>query len=402
MALILKAVGAAANFLMALVITQQLGAEVATSFYVYSYFAIILSVVVRMGMDSVILRQVSMFGRGIVFSTLRRAFGVVVVCSTLCLALGVGFAQLVSWISTDDVFIVYSIALTWSLTQLLAAAFKGIGRNAVAAFFDAIPVSCVVIMAVLLGLVPGESLVVLLVALQAIALVVAFWLMAQACKGVTQRRNRALIWSIDHMAVDALNLCMIWLPFFVVAAVADEVVASNLNIIIKLVMVGNLFIAVFNGVTAKRVTRLLSASESKAALRAARCQTLYALLWVFPVTFAVLYAGYRFHLFAGIQHDELVMAMGFLLLAQLINIVTGPVEVILAMARQSRRLLLITMVSFGVSALALSVFVWFSSLVGAALSILAGVAAFNFISAKHVRHQLGGWVFPRFYSANRI
>lgn len=393
----IKALGAAANFIMAVVITQKMGAEIAAQFYIYTYAAIILSVFVRMGMDNVILRQIACSGERVVFHTLKRAFINATNCSLLALVAGTALVACFPVFSLVDVVSVCAIAFTWSLLQLMATVFKGLGRNAMAAFFDALPVSSVVILAVMAGLRSGENLVVLLVGLQAAAVLVALGLVYWQCRGQPVEQNQGRIHSYDYMMVDALNFSMLWLPFFAVAVVWGDVAASNLNIVIKLVMVGNLFIAVFNGVTAKRVTKLLSGSKALAALKAARLQTLYALIWVFPVTCAVLVAGYHLNLYVGIQKQDLVIAMGFLLLAQFINIVTGPVEVILAMARKSRSLLGITMVSFVISVVALLIFVWHSPLIGAALSILAGVAAFNFISANRVRQELGGFVFPRFY-----
>lgn len=398
LALVLKAMGAAANFVMAVVITQKMGAEIAAQFYVYTYAAIILSVFVRMGMDNVVLRKIANSGEQVVFHTLKRAFINTVNCSFLALVAGMALVACFPVFSLVDVISICGIAFTWSLLQLVAAVFKGLGRNAMAAFFDALPVSSIVIVAVMSGLRSGENLVLLLVGLQAVALLVALILVYLQCRGKPVVQSQGRLHSYDYMMVDALNFSMLWLPFFAVAAVWGDVAASNLNIVIKLVMVGNLFIAVFNGVTAKRVTKLLSGSKALAALKAARLQTLYALIWVFPITCAVLVAGYHLNLYVGIQKQDLVIAMGFLLLAQFINIVTGPVEVILAMARKSRSLLSITMVSFGISAAALFVFVWHSPLIGAAVSILAGVAAFNFISANRVRQELGGFVFPRFYS----
>lgn len=400
LALVLKAIGAAANFAMAVVITQKMGAEVAAKFYIYTYAAVILSVFVRMGMDNVILRQIAQGGEGVVFHTLQRAFSNAFSCSLLGLAAGLLVAFCLPVVDFKDVLIVCTIGFTWSLTQLVATAFKGLGRNAMAAFFDAIPVSSVLIVAVMVGLQSGDVLIYMLVGLQAAALIIALWLVYQQCKFTPIENPEGRIHSYDYMVVDGLNMSMLWLPFFVVAAVWGDVAASNLNIVIKLVMVGNLFIAVFNGITAKRVTKLLSHSRTLAALKAARLQTLYALVWVFPVTCAVLAAGYQLNLYAGIHKQELLMAMGFLLLAQFINIVTGPVEVILAMARKSRCLLSVTLISFMVSAVALSIFVWHSPLVGAALSILAGVTAFNLISANKVKQELGGFVFPRFYGAS--
>jgi len=398
-ALSLKLGGAGGNFLLAVLIPKLIGVDVAAAFYIFNYAALILSILVRLGMDNVILRQIASEGESITLSTLKRAFSNAFLCSLLCLAIGFAAAYVAPFFTVQDVVIVVTISLWWSLTQLVCVVFKGLGQNAYAAFFDAIPVVLPLILAVLMGVDETLTLIILQGVLATIALAFALIIIVRLCRGVAPVKNKEHIQSYDHMFVDALNFTMLWLPFFVVAMVWGDQAASNINIIVKLVMVGNLFIAVFNGITAKKVSKLLSDSRMVDALKAARCQTLFALAWVFPLTFSTLAAGYLLNFFAGIESHELIYAMAILLFSQLINMLTGPVDIILAMARKSRTLLAITAISFCISSLALFVFVWQSYLIGTALSILAGVAAFNLISANKVSKELGGYVFPRFYSS---
>lgn len=278
-AILSKAGGAVFSLALVAYLGHAIGPEASGYFYFTLAVAVMLSQLLRLGMDGVVLRLSSRYHQAGDAVALRKLAGDVLVylngCGTLMVAAGLAFegyaAPLV--FPGETPHLLYETALysfvPFTLMWTCAALLKGIGRTSLSVFIEAGSVPLLVLLWMLHAEAPGyrEAMHALLwanvvSALLALALVLRHAGCRISLPGLLPRCRALLVESARGVWVAISNTLIVWSPLFFLGMLATPADVGVYNAAFRVTMVIGAFSAVFRGVATPRLAGLLQRRES--------------------------------------------------------------------------------------------------------------------------------------------
>lgn len=279
-AIISKAGGALFTLLLVVYLGQTLGSEASGYFYFTLAVAMMLSQLLRLGMDGVVLRLASRYHHSGDGAALQGLAG-----DLLIYQLGCGAAMVLAGKLLEPYvapllfpgaspFLLYQAALysfvPFTLMWVCAALLKGIGKTSLSVLIEAGSVPLLVLLWMQLGAGAAgyrEAVQALLwanvlAALLALALVVRYAGCRIRLPGLFSRCRYLLAESLRSVWVAISNTLIVWSPLFFLGLLATPADVGVYNAAFRVTMVIGAFSAVFRGVATPRLAGLLQRSES--------------------------------------------------------------------------------------------------------------------------------------------
>jgi len=279
-AILSKAGGSMFTLLLVVYLAHATGAEASGYFYFTLAVAVMLSQLLRLGMDGVVLRLSSGYLHAGDGDALRRLAGDVLVyllgCGAAMVVLGKALEPYAAPLvfSGAAPFLLYETALysfvPFTLMWTCAALLKGIGKTSLSVFVEAGSVPLLVLLLMLLhaGEAGYEEAVHALLQANAIAAVMAVALVFRhaGCRislpGLLPRCRELLAESVKGVWVAISNTLIVWAPLFLLGILATAADVGVYNAAFRVTMVIGAFSAVFRGVATPKLAGLLHRRES--------------------------------------------------------------------------------------------------------------------------------------------
>ncbi len=269
-------------FALALVVylAQMIGPEASGHFYFTLAVAMMLSQLLRLGMDGVVLRLSSRYRQAGDDAALRLLAGDMLACLLTCGGAMVLVGKMLESIVAPLIFpgesggLLYEIALysfvPFSLMWVCASLLKGMGRTSLSVFVEAGSVPLFVLLGMQLGpAAPGYHGAVwalLWANLLAAGLAAALVCRHAGCRlqwaGLPARCRALLAESLDGVWVAVSNTLIVWSPLFLLGLLATPTDVGVYNAAFRVTMVIGAFSPVFRGVATPRLAALLQRNES--------------------------------------------------------------------------------------------------------------------------------------------
>ena len=411
-AVALRASGSILALILNVMIGRLLGSEGAGLYYLGLAVCTVSAVVVRLGIDQALLRQISTFATrrdwGRVVGVFRQGFLAVVVTASLAALLVALTAPLLA----AEIFgkprmsaILMSIApciVTFALMSVLAESLKGLSR-----FEHAMLVSGVIYPAVaLLAIWPlaktfgvsGAVCAYFMGTLSALGWGLFVWrrqVKSYADSPVIEKRD---LWSVSSkLWVMSLvsNALMPWGPILVLGAVGSSTETGIFGAAVRLSVIISFFHTAAYSVVAPTFAKLIEAGDFLGLQRVA-CRFSLAIFGLSaPFLFVMILEGESIMGLFGSEFVEGALALQILSVGQGLNVLVGAVGLLLIMSGHERDIRSASFLSAVVLLVAcLSLIPPYGSVGAAIASMFALVSglAFNFIL---VRKRLGFYMFPR-------
>lgn len=274
-----KAGGAVFTLLLVVYLGQMTGSRDSGYFYFTLALVVMLSQLLRLGLDGVLLRRASRHHSAREHAALQRLSGDVLVYllvgGTLLLLGGMAVERHVApLLFPGESLLLYRVALysclPFTLMWSSAALLKGIGRTALAVFIEA---GSVPLLVLLLMLAQGghtdyrEAAKALLQAnLLAAALAMALVYRHAGCRilpaGLLRRCLSLLQDALQSVWVAMSNTLIVWSPLFLLGMLATPADVGIYNAAFRVTMVVGAFSAVFRGIATPRLAGMMHRSES--------------------------------------------------------------------------------------------------------------------------------------------
>jgi O-antigen/teichoic acid export membrane protein len=279
-AIISKAGGALFTLLLVVYLGQTLGSEASGYFYFTLAVAVMLSQLLRLGMDGVVLRLASRYHHVGDSVALQRLVADMLVYLFSCGAVMVVVGKLLEPYAAPllfpgaSPFLLYQTALyafvPFTLMWTCAALLKGIGKTSLSVFIEAGCVPLLVLLWMQLGVATAgyrEAVAALLwanvaAALIALALVVRYAGCRIRLEGLLPRCRYLLTESLRGVWVAISNTLIVWSPLFFLGLLATPADVGVYNAAFRVTMVIGAFSAVFRGVATPQLAGLLQRKES--------------------------------------------------------------------------------------------------------------------------------------------
>lgn len=411
-AVALRAFGAILALILNVAIGRLLGPEGAGLYYLGLAVCTLSAVVVRLGIDQALLRQISTFATrrewGRAVGLFHRGFVTVAATAILAALLIALTAPLLA----DQVFgkprmseILISIApciVTFALMTVVAESLKGLSR-----FKDAMLVSGVIYPAVALVAIwplattlgaSGAVFSYFLGTLSAVGWGLVVWrrhVKSYAVSTVYEGRD---LWSVSSkLWVMALvsNALLPWGPILLLGAVGTSIDTGLFGAALRLSVVISFFHTAAYSVVAPTFARLIEAGDFLGLQRVACRFSLVIFGLSAPFIFAMILAGESIMGLFGGEFVEGALALQILAVGQGVNVLIGAVGLLLMMSGHERDIRNASFFSAVVLLLAsLSLIPPYGSVGAAIASVLTLLSslAFNFFLVKK---RLGFYMFPR-------
>ncbi|MCK9199933.1 MAG: oligosaccharide flippase family protein [Gallionella sp.] len=279
-AILSKAGGALFTLALVAYLGHAIGPEASGYFYFTLAVAVMLSQLLRLGMDGVVLRLSSRYHQAGDADALRKLAGDVLVyligCGALMVAAGLaleGYAAPLVF-PGESPHLLYKTALysflPFTLVWTGAALLKGIGKTSLSVFIEAGSVPLIVLLWMQLytdGGGYGEAVSGLLwanvfAALWTLALVFRHAGCSIALTGLYARCRELLTESVRGVWVAISNTLIVWSPLFFLGMLATPVDVGVYNAAFRVTMVIGAFSAVFRGIATPLLAGLLQRKES--------------------------------------------------------------------------------------------------------------------------------------------
>jgi len=275
-----KAGGSVFTLALVLYLAQAIGPQASGYFYFTLAVAMMLSQLLRLGMDGVVLRLASRYRQAGDDAALRMLAGDMLACLLACGGAMVLVGKALERHAAPLVFpgengdLLYEVALyafvPFSLMWVCASLLKGIGRTSLSVFVEAGSVPLFVLLAMRMGTgAPDyrEAVEALLWAnLTAAAVAVALVFRHAGCRmqwpGLLPRCKALLAESLDGVWVAISNTLIVWSPLFLLGLLATPTDVGVYNAAFRVTMVIGAFSPVFRGVATPRLAGLLHRNES--------------------------------------------------------------------------------------------------------------------------------------------
>jgi O-antigen/teichoic acid export membrane protein len=279
-AIISKAGGALFTLLLVVYLGQTLGSEASGYFYFTLAVAVMLSQLLRLGMDGLVLRLASRYHHAGDSAALQRLVADMLVYLFSCGAVMVVVGKLLEPYAAPllfpgaSPFLLYQTALftfvPFTLMWTCAALLKGIGKTSLSVFIEAGSVPLLVLLWMQLGATTAgyrEAVAALLwanvaAALLALALVVRYAGCTIRLHGMLSRCRELLAESLRGVWVAISNTLIVWSPLFFLGLLATPTDVGVYNAAFRVTMVIGAFSAVFRGVATPQLAGLLQRKES--------------------------------------------------------------------------------------------------------------------------------------------
>lgn len=274
-----KAGGAVFTLLLVVYLGQMTGSRDSGYFYFTLALVVMLSQLLRLGLDGVLLRRASRHHSAREHAALQRLSGDVLVYllvgGTLLLLGGMAVERHVApLLFPGESLLLYRVALysclPFTLMWSSAALLKGIGRTALAVFIEAGSVPLLVLLLMLAqggGADYREAAKALLQAnLLAAALAMALVYRHAGCRilpaGLLRRCLSLLQDALQSVWVAMSNTLIVWSPLFLLGMLATPADVGIYNAAFRVTMVVGAFSAVFRGIATPRLAGMMHRSES--------------------------------------------------------------------------------------------------------------------------------------------
>jgi O-antigen/teichoic acid export membrane protein len=278
-AILSKAGGALFALALVVYLGQASGTEVSGHFYYTLAVAVMLSQLLRLGMDGVVLRLASRYRHAGDAAALQGLAG-----DMLAYLLGCGGAMVLTGkllqpyaapllFAGEAPFLLYETALysfvPFTLMWSGAALLKGIGKTSLSVFIEAGSVPLLVLLGMQLQAGAGyrEAAQALLwanvlAALLTLALVLRHAGCRIAPRGLLRRCRELMAESVRGVWVAISNTLIVWSPLFFLGLLATPADVGVYNAAFRVTMVIGAFSAVFRGVATPRLAGLLQREQS--------------------------------------------------------------------------------------------------------------------------------------------
>lgn len=328
-----KAGGAMFTLALVAYLGRVIGTEGSGYFYFTLAIAMILSQLLRLGMDGVVLRLASRYHHAGDAEALRRLAGDMLVYLLGCGAIMILFGKLIAGYAAPLLFagespdLLYATALysfvPFTLMWAGAALLKGIGKTSLAVFIEAGSVPLLVLLWMLLHAetsgyreaVDALLWANLLAALLALALVLRYAGCRISLPGLLPRCRELLTESVRGMWVAVSNSLIVWSPLFLLGMLATPADVGIYNAAFRVTMVIGAFSAVFRGLAIPQLAAMLHLKESPIPfLRRSMTHILFVGVLVLvagEMTFDWLFAHFGSG-FAGASGLAMLMLVGML------------------------------------------------------------------------------------------
>lgn len=279
-AILSKAGGAVFTLLLVVYLGQTTGSRDSGYFYFTLALVVMLSQLLRLGLDGVLLRRASRHHSAREHDALQRLSGDVLIYllagGTLLLMGGTAVERHVAPLlfPGESSLLLYRIALyaclPFTLMWSCAALLKGIGRTALSVFIEAGSVPLLVLLLLLARGDPAgyrEAAQALLHAnLFAAALAMALVYRYAGCRilpaGLLRRCLSLLRDALQGVWVAVSNTLIVWSPLFFLGMLATPADVGIYNAAFRVTMVVGAFSAVFRGIATPRLAGMMHRSES--------------------------------------------------------------------------------------------------------------------------------------------
>ena len=411
-AVALRAFGAILALILNVIIGRLLGPEGAGLYYLGLAVCTVSAVVVRLGIDQALLRQVSTFatrrdwGRAVgVFRQGLLAVAATASLAALLVALTAPILAVQAFGKPRMSEILISIApsiVTFALIAVLAESLKGLSR-----FKDAMLVSGVIYPAVaLLAIWPlattlgasGAVFAYFLGTLTAVGWGLFVWRRQLKSYAVSHVVQRGDLWSVSSkLWVMSLvsNALLPWGPILMLGAVGTSTETGLFGAALRLSVIISFFHTAAYSVVAPTFAKLIEQGDFFGLQRVACRFSLVIFGLSAPFLFAMILEGDLIMGLFGSGFVEGALTLQILSVGQGVNVLVGAVGLLLIMSGHERDIRNASFLSAAVLLLAcLSLIPPYGSVGAAMASMLALVSglAFNFIL---VRKRLGFYMFPR-------
>ena len=311
-AILSKAGGAMFTLALVAYLGRTIGSEASGYFYFTLAVAMILSQLLRLGMDGVVLRLASRYHQAGDADALRGLAGDLLVYLAGCGAIMILLGKLAAGYAAPLLFagespdLLYATALysfvPFTLMWICAALLKGIGRTSLSVFIEAGSVPLLVLLCLLPSTEAAgyrEAVDALLwsnvlAAFFALALVLRYAGCRISLSGLWPRCRELQAESLRGVWVAVSNTLIVWSPLFFLGMLATPADVGIYNAAFRVTMVIGAFSAVFRGLATPRLAALLQRKESPVPfLRRSMTQILLAgllLLAAGEMTFERLFA----------------------------------------------------------------------------------------------------------------
>jgi O-antigen/teichoic acid export membrane protein len=279
-AILSKAGGSLFTLVLVVYLGHETGSRASGYFYFTLAVAVMLSQLLRLGMDGVVLRLSSRYSHAADTASLQKLAGdvlVYLVCGgTVMVLIGKALEPYAAPLlfPGESPSLLYEIALysllPFTLMWTGAALLKGIGKTSLSVFIEAgsVPL-CVLLLMQFNAAVPGyrDAVHALLWAnwiAAALAMVLVFRF--AGCKiilpGLVPRCRELLAESVRGIWVAVSNTLIVWSPLFLLGILATPEDVGVYNAAFRVTMVIGAFSAVFRGVSTPKLAGLLHRNES--------------------------------------------------------------------------------------------------------------------------------------------
>jgi O-antigen/teichoic acid export membrane protein len=279
-AIISKAGGSVFTLALVVYLGHAVGPQASGYFYFTLAVSVILSQLLRLGLDGVVLRQSSRYSHSGDAGALQTFAGDVLVyllaCGGALLLLGKAVEQYAAPLifSGESPYLLYQIALysfvPFTLMWTGASLLKGIGQTSVSVFIEAgsVPVIVLLLMLVKTGPVgyreAADALLWanMIAAAATVALVFRFSGCRIKPRGLLLRCRELFEESLRGVWVAISNTLVVWSPLFFLGMLATPSDVGVYNAAFRVTMVIGAFSPVFRGVSTPKLAALLHSNES--------------------------------------------------------------------------------------------------------------------------------------------
>jgi len=409
--LVFKSFGALLSFVALLLIAQVLGVKGYGLFMLGLTITNILSIFVRLGLDNVVLKNVSslresspMLSEGYLVSTLK----VVIVVSVFMMFFLYSTAEIISTNVFDkpnfaSVFQIFVFLIPVNaLVFIFAEYFKAILKPLFSTFWQSIFPPLLFIFLCLFSIFYGYEI--------SLETIVYFWILGFVGSLIIfyvfrflQKSNRLIkkirLWKLINQGIPMLMvssgaLVLAWSDIIILGILGTDEDVGIYSAASRIVLVTSLLLMAINALTAPVFSRLYNENKIEELAKVAKLSTNILAVTVFiPTLVLFTYPDEILGLF-GNEFKEGVLLLPTLAVGQFINVSCGSVGYLLTMTGLEKKFSYIMLTTAAIN-IFLSVFLFnIYGILGVALSTAISIIIWNFWAVYEVKKHLGFLTLP--------
>jgi|UPI0003644DEF O-antigen/teichoic acid export membrane protein len=404
---VIKALSASLALLFSVIIARYLGVDATGVFFLSLAIVTSVSVLVRLGMDNVVLRFVTIaWSEG----NIRLINGI----SLLVLKAVFAFASLVALILfvfsdviAQDVFhmptlessfkwMVLSI-LPIALFNIIAEGMKGISKIELALVIQGLMLPSLAMVAMfplmeVYGYLVGASIAYLLAGLFVCFLAFFYWFRYVDVQAGSVKFSKKTLWDSSRPLFTVTLIGQVFIPYFpifILGVYATEGDVGLFGAAMRLVIIISFFLVAANNIIAPKFAALYARGDIKEIESLARQTSKLYLLFGIPVFLIYTFFGDTVMGIFGEGFEEGQWVLASLAVGQFVNVATGSVGFLLMMCEQERALERLTIYSSLLLFLLLLILTPIYGVVGAAIASSLSLIALNLGSVYVVKKKIG-------------